>query len=88
MIPLISFLDFPNASMFEQSILSEAPIPVDKEAIMERYAKAVLQLFVPFRHEDQFTEGGKSHLGRFRELYAQGQISDETCTILQNIQDC
>jgi hypothetical protein len=43
--PLVSFLDFPNSSEFSGSILETGG---ETNPVMEKYAKAVLCLFVPF----------------------------------------
>jgi hypothetical protein len=47
----MSYLNFPNSSDFEGNILDSKVSP---NAAMERFAKAALCLFIPFRDEKDF----------------------------------
>ena len=85
--PLVSFLDFPTSSGFSGNILDES---VETNAAMEKYAKAVLCLFVPFRDEEQFDMANQesSYVARLREAKSTDELSIESIVRLQNIQNC
>jgi hypothetical protein len=57
---------------------------------MEKYAKAVLCLFVPFWDKRQFNESDQeqSYIQQLRESILTGALSAESVAWLQNIQDC
>jgi hypothetical protein len=75
--PLISFLDFPNSSEFNGEIMDAG---VETNPAMEKYAKTVLCLFVPFRNEEQLSNGiqEQSYVERLREVYSTGALSSDT----------
>lgn len=85
--PLVSFLDFPNSSEFSGSILETEG---ETNPAMEKYAKAVLCLFVPFRDKKQFNESDQeqSYVQQLRERISTGTLSAESVARLQSIQDC
>lgn len=86
-VPLVSFQDFPSAADFPGDLLDSA---VEPNAASEKYSKAVLSLFVPFRDDEKFNhqENGNIYTQMLRDSYNQEMLTEETIRILQNIQNC
>ena len=84
--PLISYLDFPNASEFKGNILDPTVTP---NTVMETFAKSVLCLFMPFHDARDFhAESQHCYTNQLRHAIASNAISDESLVLLQNIQNC
>jgi hypothetical protein len=83
----VSFLDFPNSSEFSGSILETDG---KTDSAMEKYAKAVLCLFVPFQDGKQFNESDqeRSYVQQLRESILTSALLAKSVAPLQNIQDC
>jgi hypothetical protein len=85
--PLVSYLSFPNSSNFEGNILDP---DVSPNVAMEKFAKAVLCLFIPFRDDDDFNnlthECTYTHL--LQQSVSTNAMTGESLVRLQNIQNC
>lgn len=53
--------------------------------LMEKYAKKASCLFIPFRKTSDLTKEGK-YLPMFRDFVKRGNLKEEYCNILTNIQ--
>jgi hypothetical protein len=62
----------------------------ERNPATEKYANAVLCLFVPFRDEKQFNESDQeqSYIQQLRESISTGALLAESVAQLQNIKDC
>ena len=84
--PLVSYLDFGKADEFAGDLLDDSITPNDE---MEKSAKAALCLFVPFRDKTMFNEAPVlSWTHMLRRSYRHGELSEDSRTLLQNIQEC
>ena len=82
--PLVSFLDFTDASNFKGNILDPT---TEENPENTKFAKAALALFIPFRDDTKFCQiPSVPYLTQFREAYQHGQLSDVCKQRLQNIQ--
>lgn len=91
-IPLVSHLDFCNASNFEGYNIQTVPFEGEGSPAkhilrtMNEYAAQVLVLFYPFREQSDLQIDG-SYLRKFRAVQ-QEILTCEVLQFLQNVQDC
>jgi hypothetical protein len=85
--PIVSYLDFPDAADFGGNILNSG---MESNSTIEKFAKAALCLFVPFRDKHQFTNETEpnSHVQQLRQAVESNAISGQSLVLLQNIQNC
>lgn len=84
--PLVSFMDFPDASGFNNDLLDES---VEATPDMEKFSKSALLLFHPFNEMEVLsTSNNVSFTARLREAVANGKLDQTAQQRLQNIQDC
>ena len=75
---------FPEISLFQASILDEKST---RTADMEKYARLILILFLPYRSNQDLTKHG-SYVNHVRYLYKRKKyISETEIKYLQNVQD-
>jgi len=85
--PLVSYLSFPNSSDFDGNILDPNISP---NAAMEKFAKAALCLFIPFRDENDFTNLSRecSYTRSLQHSVSSNAMTGRSLVRLQNIQNC
>ena len=84
--PVVYYKSFPCASEFEGNIMSPTIIP---NAAMEKYARMVLCLFVPFRDKDALKPvQGTCFTEKLRVAVHENVLSGISIVRLQNIQNC
>jgi len=85
--PLVSYLDFPNASDFKGNILDRG---CEGNPAMERFAKAAYTLLIPFHDPSLHScrESPMFFLEKLRDAFERGEMNPTAVRILQNVQDC
>ena len=90
-VPVIDYKWFPNAENFkENDTMTSAkltPMPLWQHK-MNKCAKLMMTLFVPFRGTKELSDGQDWHLTNFQEAIRNKMIQEEHISIMKNTQDC
>jgi len=89
-VPLVSFLDFPDASKFDgHDMLACEGTSVPHFDVMDEYAKSALFLLQPFINKGELiAESDGTYLTAFRNRFFSDSFRSHDLRMLQNIQDC